>query len=130
MWIILFPLLLIAIFTVLVKKMFDRNREYTGRKGVGPYFIEEGKVFINAPYPQRVQASPLNQVDHVQIFYDYGAHKASSRFTVTLTIVNKDGSKSKDCYFTYWMTQRSAPDDIAAGLTAAGVPSKVVTNKK
>ena len=111
----------VATVGVIFGRRIRNSREYQFRKDAGEYYIEDGKLFLNARFPDAVQAVNLEEIDHVSLDYDLGSHRRGIKYHIQAKIVRKDGSETPTVFYEHSARLRTDPEAMAAGMTAAGL---------
>ena len=99
---------------------WTNRQKYAYRKDLGPYYFADRKLFLNASFPQVVEAVPIEEIDHVRFTYDIKSMELG-KYTLGLQIVKKDGTATKDLGFVIApYVNPLDPHDAAAELESHG----------
>lgn len=95
--------------------------DYRFRKDKGVYYFEDGKLILNAAYPQKPIGVPLAEIDHIVFTYDIMSMEGG-KYTLGLSIVKKDGTATKSLGFVIVpYINPFDPQDAAKDLEEHGI---------
>ena len=95
--------------------------DYRFRKDKGVYYFEDGKLILNAAYPQKPIGVPVAEIDHIVFTYDIMSMEGG-KYTLGLSIVKKDGTTTKNLGFVIVPYINTLdPQDAAKDLEEHGI---------
>ena len=110
----------IMVFLVMRTKGKVNSWEYRFRKDKGVYYFEDGKLILNASYPQKPIGVPVEEIDHIVFTYDIKSMEIG-KYTLGLSVVKKDGTATKSIGFVIASYINPLdPHDAAKDLEAHG----------
>lgn len=79
-------------------KKWTKRQKYEFQKDKGPYYFENGMLYLNAAFPQKAEAVPVEEIDHIKFTYDIKSVEIG-KYTLGLQIFKKDGTATKNLGF-------------------------------
>ena len=119
-------LAIIAVVRIIFLKR-QRDWEYHWRKDRGHFYMEDGKLFVNVAYPQRVQAVRLEELDHIDFHYSEKERARGAGFMIFLYLVKKDGTAGKDVTYLHSLRHPYCPEEMMSELDELGVRYELST---